>query len=412
MSDRLQVLILSAEPPYPPTYGGARIRLYHLIKQLAPQHDLTLLTLLETPEDRDFLPFLQPFCRKILAFDHPEPTERPSLRDRLRAPAYRLSYSRPMAVALINELRDGNYTLVHADTSRMAVYTPLLQGHHKIIAATDSATLALRNQTPLARGFRAQVRARYLQSLVTRYERTNYREYDAGVTVATRDAEVIRHLCPALPVTVIPNGVNPDFFNHLPTSAEDDLRLIFTGTLDYDSNVDAVLWFTRQILPSIRGVVPQAHFHVVGRNPTSKILDLVNPSAGVTVAGFIPDLRPALALAAVYVCPLRMGAGMKNKLLEAMAMGKAIVTTSEGASGNVGRDGQHFLVADDPADFAAAVVTLLRDPQRRQELGAAAQQLVRENYSWERAGAAFHQLYLDVAGGRQETVDRGQLTVD
>ena len=121
----------------------------------------------------------------------------------------------------------------------------------------------------------------------------------------------------------------------------------------------------------------------------------------MTVTGFVPDLRPALAEAAVYVCPLRLGAGLKNKLLEAMAIGKAVVTTTEGASGNAGTAGQHFLVQDYPASFAAAVVTLLRDPQRRQQLGAAARQLVSETYSWERAGAAFHQLSLEVAGGRK-----------
>ena len=412
MSDRLQVLILSAEPPYPPTHGGARIRLYHLLQQLAPRHDLTLLTLLETPEEREFLPPLEPYCRKILAFDYTPPATRPSLRDRLRAPAYRLADSPPLAAALVNELRTGHYDLVHADTSRMAVYTPLLRGQRKIIAATDSSTLSHRNQTALTKGLQAKARARYLQWLVTRYERDNYREYDAGVMVADRDAAVIRRLCPQLSVRVIPNGVNPDFLNFPLAPGADSGQLVFTGTLDYEPNVDAVFWFTQQILPLIHRAIPAAHLHVIGRNPTSRILDLAIQNPTVTVAGFVPDLRPALAAATVYVCPLRLGAGLKNKVLEAMAMGMAIVTTTEGASGNAGCAGQHFLVADNPANFAAAVVTLLRDPDRRQQLGAAARQLVSETYSWERAGAAFHQLYLEVASGRQETVDGGQLTVD
>ncbi len=401
MSDRLQILILSAEPPYPPTYGGARIRLFHLLQQLAPRHDITLLTLLETPEDREFLPQLKPYCRKILAFDHTIPATRPTLRERLRAPAYRLAYSLPMAAALASELHDGHYDLVHADTSRMAVYTPLLRGHRKIIAATDSSTLAHQNQIVLAKGLRAQARARYLQWLVARYERDNYREYDTGVVVAERDAAVIRRLCPQLSVRVIPNGVNPDFLGFQTAQPTEAFRLVFTGTLDYEPNVDAVLWFTQQILPLIRRDIPAAQFHVIGRNPAPRIRELSSQTSNVTVTGFVPDLRPTLAAAAVYVCPLRLGAGLKNKLLEAMAMGMAIVTTTEGASGNAGRDGQHFLVADDPASFAAAVVTLLRDPQRRQQLGAAARQLVSETYSWERAGEAFHQLYLEVAGGRK-----------
>jgi len=406
MSDRLQVLILSAEPPYPPTYGGARIRLFHLLQQLAPRHDLTLLTLLETPEDRDFLPALEPYCRKILAFDFTPSATRPTWRERLRAPAYRLACSPPLAAALVSEFRDGHYDLVHADTSRMAVYTPLLRGHRKIISATDSSTLAHQNQTTLAQGLRAQVRARYLQWLVTRYERDNYREYDAGAVVADRDAAVIRQLCPRLSVRVIPNGVNPDFLSYKSAPAGNTFQLVFTGTLDYEPNVDAVLWFTQQILPLIRRDIPAAQLHVIGRNPTPKIHELASQNPAVTVTGFVPDLRPALAAAAVYVCPLRLGAGLKNKVLEAMAMGLAIVTTTEGASGNAGRDGQHFLVANDPAKFAAAVVTLLRDPQRREQLGAAARQLVSETYSWERAGEAFHKLYLEVA--RRKSAVRGQ----
>jgi len=454
MSDRLQILILSAEPPYPPTYGGARIRLFHLLQQLAPRYDFTLLTLLETPEDREFLPALEPYCRKILAFDYTPPATRPTLRERLRAPAYRLVDSPPMAAALVSELRDGHYDLVHADTPRMAIYTPLLRGQRKIIAATDSSTLAHRNQTALAKGLRAKARARYLQWLVTRYERDNYREYDAGVVVADRDAAVIRRLCPRLPVHVIPNGVNPDFLSIQPAenpsvdhnsevgavpplqkhmksddfregprprgplrgdfSAEssfqpiltaDVFQLVFTGTLDYEPNVDAVLWFTQQILPLIRRDILATQFHVIGRNPTPKIHELASQNPAVTVTGFVPDLRPALAAAAVYVCPLRLGAGLKNKVLEAMAMGLAIVTTTEGASGNAGRNGQHFMVADDPANFAAAVVKLLRDPQRREQLGAAARQLVSETYSWERAGEAFHKLYLEVARRKRETRD-------
>ena len=406
MSDRLKVLILSAEPPYPPTYGGARIRLFHLLQQLAPRHDFTLLTLLETPEDRDFLTALKPYCRKILAFDYSPPATCPTLRERLRAPAYRLAYSQPMAAALVSELRDQHYDLVHADTSRMAVHTPLLRGYRKIIAATDSSTLAHQNQTALAMGLRAKARSRYLQWLVTRYEHANYREYDAGVVVAERDAGVLRRLCPRLAVHVIPNGVNPDFLSFQAAPAVDAARLVFTGTLDYEPNVDAVFWFTEQILPLIRRDIPAVQFHVIGRNPTSRILDLANQNPAVTVTGFVPDLRPALAEAAVYVCPLRLGAGLKNKVLEAMAMGLGIVTTTEGASGNAGRDGQHFLVADDPASFAAAVVTLLRDPHRREQLGAAARQLVSETYSWNRAGAAFHQLYLNVASGRPQTADQ------
>jgi sugar transferase (PEP-CTERM/EpsH1 system associated) len=398
--DRLRILVVSGEPPYPPTYGGARIRLFHLLKQLSPRHDFTLLTLLETQEDRGFVKPLEDYCQRVFSFDSPPATTRPRLCDRVRAPAYRLAFSRQLAEALSNEVRHGRYDLVHIETSRMAVYTPLLGGCRKIIDAVDSSTLHHRNQAALAQGARARLRACCLQFLVTRFERANFRHYDAGVTVAGRDAEVIRQLCPALTVHVIPNGVNPDFFQFNADSPEDPARLIFTGTMDYAPNVDAVVWFTQQILPQIRRAVPEVRFHIVGRNPTPRVLQLAGEHGGVAVEGFAPDLRPHLARSSVYVCPLRTGAGMKNKMLEAMAIGKAIVTTAEGASGNDGRDGEHFRIATSPQDFAEAVTTLLRSPERRHRMGSDARAFVQQHYSWEHSAALFEQLYLDVARNR------------
>jgi glycosyltransferase involved in cell wall biosynthesis len=156
---------------------------------------------------------------------------------------------------------------------------------------------------------------------------------------------------------------------------------VFTGTMDFRPNVDAVLWFARKVLSRVRAQVPEAHFLVVGQRPHRR-LDELRGAPAVALTGWVEDARPYIAQAAVYVAPLRIGGGTRLKLLEAMAMGKPVVATRLGAEGYPVADGRELLLADTPADFAAAVVALLRAPERRVELGRVARAFVEQQYDW------------------------------
>jgi glycosyltransferase involved in cell wall biosynthesis len=156
---------------------------------------------------------------------------------------------------------------------------------------------------------------------------------------------------------------------------------VFTGSLDWYPNEDAIIYFLDQMLPAIRAVVPDTTLTVVGRNPTSRLRAAAN-AADAYVTGTIDDVRPHVQRAAVSVVPLRIGSGTRLKIFEALAMGKAVVSTSVGAEGLGLKPGLHFLQADTPDEFVNAVVSLLRDPDRRDALGKAARQLVAANYSW------------------------------
>jgi len=142
-----------------------------------------------------------------------------------------------------------------------------------------------------------------------------------------------------------------------------------------------VMWFARKVLPRVRAEVPEVHFVVVGQHPHRR-LDGLRDDPAVRLTGWVEDTRPYIAQAAVYVAPLRMGGGTRLKLLEAMAMGKAVVATRLGAEGYPVTDGRELLLADTPADFAAGVVALLRAPERRAELGRAARAFVEQWYDW------------------------------
>ena len=181
-------------------------------------------------------------------------------------------------------------------------------------------------------------------------------------------------------VVSIATGVNTNYFAPR-CDAEVPARLVFSGSMDWHPNEDAVCYFVDAILPRIRAEFPNLSFTIVGRNPSARVHELAR-QPGVHVTGTIDDVRPSIAEGSVYVVPLRAGSGTRIKIFEALAMAKAVVSTTVGAEGLALESGRHFLAADTPHDFAHAVIRLLRDPARRQALGSAGRALVEANYSW------------------------------
>jgi glycosyltransferase involved in cell wall biosynthesis len=183
-------------------------------------------------------------------------------------------------------------------------------------------------------------------------------------------------------ITVIPNCIDLEEFAPSPDlSAEQPATLVFTGTMDFRPNVDAVTWFAREVWPLIRQGKPQAQFVIVGRRP-SPAVQALKSLPGISVTGAVPDARPYIRQSAIYVVPMRMGGGVRYKVLEAMAMGKAVVSTTFGADGIPLVPDRDALLADSPADFAQAVLTLLDDPARRAVLAANGRAFVEAHFDW------------------------------
>jgi glycosyltransferase involved in cell wall biosynthesis len=223
-----------------------------------------------------------------------------------------------------------------------------------------------------------------------RFEARASARADLTVAVSEADAELLAGLAPAAQVRPVPTGVDTDYF--APNGrAEVDGRLVFVGSMDWYPNEDATLHLIDSILPLVRRELPDAALTVVGRNPSPR-LRAAAEAAGATVTGMVPDVRPHVGEGAVVVVPLRVGGGTRLKIFEALAMGKAVVSTAIGAEGLPLVSGEHFLEADEPAAFAAAVVALLRDEARRHALGAAGRELVVERYSWDHVGREFARL--------------------
>jgi len=221
------------------------------------------------------------------------------------------------------------------------------------------------------------------------YERAQCRRFSRVVAVSPEDAAWFAREYGISAVSHVPTGVDTEFFRpggHAPRAPRE---IIFTGSMDWMPNEDAVRYFTDAILPIVEAEVPDVRFTIVGRNPSPSIQSLADRHAQVRVTGTVPDVRPFLERAAVVVVPLRVGGGTRLKIFEAMAMEKAIVTTTIGAEGLPVRDGEHLCIADSPSAFAAAVLRLLRDPSSAARLGQRAATLVRSRFGWSRAAEQF-----------------------
>jgi sugar transferase (PEP-CTERM/EpsH1 system associated) len=218
-------------------------------------------------------------------------------------------------------------------------------------------------------------------------------------------------------VTVIPNGVDVEAFRPDPTCAVAPDRLVFTGRMDYHANVDGIVWFCREIWPRVRAARPNLQLQIVGGHPTSEVRQLAQ-HAGVEVTGFVKDVRPYLAEATVAVVPLRVGGGTRLKILEMLALGKTVVSTSIGAEGLAVRSGRELLIGDGPEGFAEQVERGLADAGLRERLGTAGRRLVEAEYDWGAIARRLEDVYADCVeradrdnvSGRRAVGGRGSTT--
>jgi glycosyltransferase involved in cell wall biosynthesis len=226
---------------------------------------------------------------------------------------------------------------------------------------------------------------------------------DLTIAVSDEDCAELQRLAPGARCVAVPTGVDTEYFRSS-GRAPVGPRLVFTGSMDWYPNEDAVLHFASDILPRIREAVPDVTLKVVGRNPSAR-LRAHSAAVGIELTGTVDDVRPHMDEAAVYIVPLRVGGGTRLKIFEALAMSRAVISTSVGAEGLHVTPGRDLEIADGAEAFAAAVVALLRDPRRRAELGRRGRQLVAARHSWSRVTDVFEHHCRTIVSQRQAPAD-------
>jgi sugar transferase (PEP-CTERM/EpsH1 system associated) len=408
----MNLLWLTHAIPYPPK-AGFLSRTYNLLREVGRRHEVDLISFIQEPWIRTHFPSLEQgieeskralggICRRVtfLPIDRMRSRwgkQMTALSALLGGKTYTTTWLASASAGRIiaDEIRCNNYDLVHFDTIGLAPYRDLSAGvpailtHHNIeshmmMRRADNAT------SIIARKY-FRLEARRLEA----FERRIAPAYAAHITCSELDTERLRRIVHGATVVTIPNGVDCDFFSAKCAGTRPN-SAVFVGTMNWYPNIDAMQFFLREIWPQLRARVPDATMDIAGGNPPESLIQLARSLPGVTVHGYLPDVRPLIDSAAVFVCPIRDGGGTKLKILDAFAMKKCVVAhpiACEGIDVSAERD---VVLATTPDEFVNQICRLFANERERTDIGAAARQLVENGYSFRQFGERLSSTIEDV----------------
>lgn len=388
----MRILFLTSQFPYPPQSGGA-LRAHGLIQGTrAAGHEVELFSFINKPLTETPL---HAELGNILTVQAPQRSMQDRLRDLVltqRADMARRFWSDEALEVLRKRLSQGDIDIVHAESIEMTTYFPALKQAYPDIPLIYGS---LNAEADLQRSiFKTEIKNWYKpRGLVgaiyswlqwrrlTRFE-GQICGLSAHVLAVSEPDQVLLAQLSKTPITVVKNGIPVS--DYLPIEPTDELgakALVFTGTMDYRPNIDAVLWFAEEIFPQVLTEHPDAHFYVVGNRPHPR-LDSLREHPNITITGRVEDMEPYWRGATIYIAPLRMGSGTRFKLLGAMAAQCAIVSTTIGAMGLGVTSGQEMRLADKASDFAQAVNDLLSHPAQREQMRQTGREFVQTHFDW------------------------------
>ncbi len=384
-----ELLFLVHRIPFPPTKGD-KIRSYHILKELARDYRVHLGTFIDDPEDWRYVPEVQALCASTCFVGlRPLAARVRSLTALLRGEPLTLPYYRSRRLRGWVDVLLAQNTVQRAFvfSSSMAQYVEPSgdSSMRRVLDFVDMDSDKWRQYAPTRPWPMSWVYGREARTLFE-VERRYANAFDASVFVSNAEAELFRAEVPeaASRVSFVENGVDTDYFSperDYPTPfGEGESAIVFTGAMDYWANVDAVSWFADQVFPKVRALAARSTFYIVGSRPTAAVRELAKRE-GVRVTGTVPDVRPYLAHARLAVAPLRIARGVQNKVLEAMAMARPVVATSQAADGLRLDDRLRAMVCDD-AEVMAERVNRLLTAGDTDELGTHGREWVVRHYSW------------------------------
>jgi glycosyltransferase involved in cell wall biosynthesis len=371
------------------------VRSLQIVSALSRHHRVTLITTHGPGDDPEGLARQLPDCHQVVSIPYDVPKRGSSSFPRVVARSWFSSYPVDLWKWRVAQVRDQVEELIEKELVDVCVSDFLFAAANVPMSGRVPVVLFEHNVEYLIwkrlSGIERTPWKRALFELEWRKLRLKEREAckQASLTIAVSDEDRRRlvQLAPGARVGAIPTGVDTSYFQPA-ARPEIPARVVFSGSMDWHPNEDAVIYFGETILPKIRANIPETSFAVVGRNPSQNLCAAAE-RLGMIVTGTVDDVRPYLNEASVYVVPLRAGSGTRMKIFEALGMAKPVVSTTVGAEGLALTPGTEFIAADEPQEFAEAVVSLLRDAERRKALGQAGRSLVVERYSWEQVAREF-----------------------
>ena len=378
----MRIFFICQRVPFPPDRGD-KITTFNEIRHLSTKHEVHVFCLADGRGDLDNIPGLRRYAQSV--------TAAPVIGWASKLRALKAMFAgEPLSVAAFNEAKlhiaisrkfaELQPDLIIVYSCNVAQYAEHFPQVPRIMqfAELDSSRwgqFARRSQLPL-RWVYALEQRRFLA-----YERHIARTFSHALVCTAAEQRDFERLIPGVPVSLVGNGVDLDYFRSKGLAKRPG-SIVFTGVMDYLPNVDAVVWFCDKVLPIVQKQIPEAGLTICGSRPTAAVRRLAK-RGGVAVTGRVPDTRPYLDLAEVFVAPMRMARGIQNKLLEALAMGLPCVISEATATGAVVSKGDGLLAADDPEEFAEHIVRLLRDGPFRAAMAGKARAVAERNYQWE-----------------------------
>lgn len=395
----MRILFLTQVLPYP-LDAGPKVRNYYVLRYLAQEHDVTLVSFIRSAHEQEYRAHLETFCREVYLV----PIRRSRASDVFHLGRSLLNgqpfliardHVAAMQATVRGLLAREHFDVVHADQLAMAQYADLARGPKKVLdnhnAMWSLVQRLWQQETFLPRKLVLDREWRATR----RYEAEIVKRFDHTFCVTAEDSHLLRAVLndETRPIiTPIPICIDAPAFPAVETNPGTH-NTICIGGMFYPPNVDGVLWYAREVLPLLRREVPDTRFHVVGARPDPAILAQAERDSSIDVTGYVQDTTPLLRDSAVFVVPLRSGGGMRVKILEAWARGMAVVSTRIGCEGIEVRNGENILLADTPEEFARAALRLVCDPALAREVGAAGRRWVESHYNWRVRYAEFSEVY-------------------
>lgn len=404
----MNVFFLSTRSPYP-LISGHSLRTYHILKGAAQNHKVTFVTFVQLPEHelkKENLDHLRSFCKAVYPFEIPADRSKITLAKMLflnlfsSLPFVAQKYDAPLMRQRIREIiQKEHIDLVHVDLLPLTAYINEFENLPKILVNHNVESVRL------YRWYRTEpnpVKKAYLgiQWLKLRsFERSAMNKFDGCVVVSEIDKELLLKMGVKSKLFVVPNGTNTKFFKPNNGKVVEN-SVLWIGHMDVHTNRDAVLYFWKEIYPILKKKYPEVKMTFVGTAPPKEIAEAAQRDGQVKATGFVDDIRPYIDEATVMVVPIRIGSGTRLKILDAMAMGKAIVSTSVGCEGLNVNDGKNILIADDPEGFSDKMIELLKNSDKRIALEKNAIELAK-TYDWDLITQRQELVYQEVTGRRK-----------